>query len=102
MMEDSLLKVAHSTAKGLYKIGLIDTMTMHEFDAACLPSMQKFTPNKIKKLRTGLKVSQPVLAKLLNISPSTVQKWERGEKHPSGAALKLLNLVADKGLAALI
>ncbi len=101
-MNDSLLKVAHKTVKGLYKIGLVDVMTMHEFDAACLPSIQKFTPNKIKKLRVKLKVSQPVFAILLNISPSTVQKWERGEKYPSGASLKLLNLVAKKGLSALI
>jgi len=37
----------------------------------------------------------------LNVSPYTVKHWERGEKHPSGAALKLLNIVAKKGLEAI-
>jgi putative transcriptional regulator len=101
-MQESLLEAAHKTIKGLHKIGLVDVITMHEFDVACLPPMQKFTPNKIKKLRKSLKVSQAVLAKLLNISLSTVQKWERGEKHPSGAALKLLNIIEIKGVSALV
>jgi putative transcriptional regulator len=34
----------------------------------------------------------------LNTSPSTVQKWEQGQKHPNGASLKLLNLIDRKGL----
>jgi putative transcriptional regulator len=37
----------------------------------------------------------------LNTSPSTIQQWERGQKHPNGMALKLLNLVDSKGLQAL-
>ena len=100
-MDKSMLDVAHETAKGLHKIGLIDTVTMHEFDAACLPPVKEFTPAKIKRLRQKLQVSQPVFAKYLNISPSTVQKWERGMKNPSGAALKLLNIVAAHGLVGL-
>jgi len=43
-----------------------------------------------------------VFAACLNISASTVKKWETGEKHPNGASLKLLNLVAKKGLDALL
>jgi putative transcriptional regulator len=35
------------------------------------------------------------------MSVSTVQKWEIGEKKPSGPALKLLDLVQRKGLKAL-
>jgi len=34
------------------------------------------------------------------VTSSLVSKWERGEKRPSGAALKLLSLVAKNGLAA--
>lgn len=37
----------------------------------------------------------------LTTSPSTIQQWERGQKHPNGMALKLLNLVDSKGLQAL-
>jgi len=101
-MEKKLLDVAHETVQGLHKIGLVNSITMHEFDAACLPPIRKFTPKKIKVLRHKLKVSQPVFANYLNISPSTIRQWELGSKHPSGAALKLLNLVQEKGLAGLI
>ncbi len=44
--------------------------------------------------------SQAVFAAYLNTSVSTVQKWEIGEKSPSGPALKLLNIVERKGLKA--
>jgi putative transcriptional regulator len=44
-------------------------------------------------------VSQSVFANYLNVTASLVSKWERGEKRPSGAALKLLTLVEKKGLA---
>jgi len=46
-------------------------------------------------------VSQTVFARLLNISPETVKKWEQNERRPTGASLKLLNLVANRGLEAL-
>jgi putative transcriptional regulator len=101
-MNKSLLEVAHETAKGLHKIGLIDKLTMHEFDALCLPPIKKFTSSEIKKLRMKEKVSQPVMAQILNVSPSTVKHWEIGDKHPNGAALKLLNLIAEKGVSILI
>ena len=47
-------------------------------------------------------MSQPIFAFCLNISPSTIKKWETGEKHPHGASLKLLNVVAKKGLLAIL
>ena len=56
---------------------------------------------QIKRLRTRLRVSQAVFAAYLNTSPSTVQKWERGEKKPNGPSLKLLDLVERKGLEVL-
>ncbi len=39
-----------------------------------------------------------MFAAYLNVTPSLVSKWERGEKHPQGASLKLLSLVEKKGL----
>jgi putative transcriptional regulator len=97
-MKKSILEVVHESAKGLFDIGLIDTKTMHSFDAKCLPPVKNFTPNQIKQIRLREKVSQPVFAEYLNASPSTIKKWETGEKHPAGPALKLLNLVAVKGI----
>jgi putative transcriptional regulator len=52
-------------------------------------------------LREREQVSQPVFAHYLNVSKGIVSKWERGEKRPDGASLKLLNLVRTKGLKAI-
>ena len=101
-MKKSILKVVHDSAKGLHKAGLIDKHTMHEFDALYIPVVRKLAPKEIKRIREKEKVSQPVFAAYLNISPSTVKKWETGEKHPQGASLKLLNVVAKKGLLELL
>jgi putative transcriptional regulator len=51
-----------------------------------------------KSPREQTRLSQSVFAAVLNTSLSTVQKWEAGDKKPGGASLKLLNLVARKGL----
>lgn len=101
-MNKTLLENAHDMAKGLFKVGAIDMMTMREFDAKCLPAIKPLTPTAIKKLRRKEKVSQSVFAKFLNTTLSTVRQWERGEKHPRGTSLKLLNLVYKKGLKVLV
>ena len=53
---------------------------------------------EIKALRENNHVSQPVFARYLNTSESTIQKWETGAKRPSGPALKLLSIVQKHGL----
>ena len=53
-------------------------------------------------LRERLAVTQAELASVLNTSPSTVRKWETGEKRPSGPSLKLLDLLDRKGLEAVL
>jgi putative transcriptional regulator len=53
-------------------------------------------------IRKQANVSQAVFAAVLNTSVSTVQKWEIGEKMPSGPSLKLLSLIKRKGLEVVI
>lgn len=100
-MTSRLLKNLHETAEDFAEIGLIDAQTMREFDALCLPPVNDYTAEEIKTLRLHCRVSQSVFATYLNTSTSTVQKWEQGQKHPNGPSLKLLNLVARKGLEVL-
>jgi putative transcriptional regulator len=100
-MAKKILDAVHQTAKGLRKAGTMDAKTMREFDALCLPPVKEYSAAQIKRLRTRNKASQAVFAAYLNTSPSTVQKWEQGQKKPNGPSLKLLNLVAQKGLEAL-
>lgn len=87
----------HSAASGLHKVGAIDKATMRSFDASCLLP-ENFEPRQIKKLREANKVSQPVFARYLNTSESTIEKWETGAKKPSGMALKLLSVVHKHGI----
>ena len=97
----TILDTVHKTARGLREAGLMDTKTMREFDALCLPPVKEYTATQIKRIRESNKASQAVFAAYLNTSVSTVQKWERGEKKPNGPSLKLLSLVDAKGLQAL-
>jgi len=92
----------HSSASALYKAGAIDKATMRSFDVSCLTAPAPLEPRQIKKLRERLRVSQPVFARYLNTSESTIEKWETGAKQPSGMALKLLSIVEKHGLEALV
>jgi putative transcriptional regulator len=92
----------HETAEGLHKAGVMDQVTLREFDRLCLIPIASLEPEKIKQIREDSNVSQAVFAAILNTSLSTVQKWEVGQKHPTGTALKLLHLVRDRGLDTLI
>ena len=81
--------------------GAIGKATMREFDESCLTAPPAFEPRQIKLLRESHRVSQPVFARYLNTSESTVEKWETGAKRPSGMALKLLSVVQKHGLEVL-
>lgn len=86
----------------LHDAGAIGKVTMRQFDAICPPPVRAFDAADIRRLRETLKFSQPVFALHLHTTASTVRKWEQGETRPSGPALKLLNVIADKGLQAII
>ncbi len=90
----------HETASDLYEAGMIDKKTMRRFDEACLTPVRPLTPRQIRALRERERVSQTVFANYLNVTPNLVSKWERGEKKPSGPALKLLSLVEKHGITA--
>jgi putative transcriptional regulator len=90
--KDNAFEAIHSSARAMLKVGGIDKATMRQFDASCL-SVPEIRPHEIKRIRESQRVSQPVFARYLNTSESTVEKWETGAKKPSGMALKLLTIV---------
>ncbi len=51
------------------------------------------TGDDVAELRRRLKVSQAVLAGLLNVSPKTVQSWEQGQRKPSHSALRVIQIL---------
>jgi putative transcriptional regulator len=90
----------HEAMAALHGVGAIDKQTMRRFDDACLTPFRPLKPEEIRAIREKEKVSQGVFANYLNVTTSLVSKWERGEKRPSGASLKLLTLVEKNGLSA--
>src|SRR6266446_568689 len=95
-----VLASVHETAEGLTGAGVMSKQTMREFDELCLTPVRPLTAAEIRELREKEGASQAVFARYLNVSTGLVSQWERGEKHPQGASLKLLALVAEKGLDA--
>ena len=93
-----LLGAIYEAADDLARLGLIEKRTMSRYKALCLAPVEPFDAETIRLLRKQQRLSQTVLAAVLNTSPSTIRKWEAGEKRPSGPSLKLLNLLARKGL----
>jgi putative transcriptional regulator len=53
---------------------------------------QPMSSGEIARIRKRLNYSQSVFARVLNVSPKTVQAWEQGVRVPSDAALKLLTI----------
>jgi putative transcriptional regulator len=96
----SALAAVHETAEGLARAGAIDKQTMKSFDELCLTQVEKLSAVQIKRIRRRENASQAVFARYLNVTTGLVSQWERGAKRPRGAALKLLTLVAKKGLQA--
>lgn len=92
----------HSTAKGLHRAGVLNKTTLREYDALCLEQPPEFDASDIKRIRKHAHVSQSIFARYLNTSASTVQKWEAGQKRPSGMALTLLRVVEKHGLEVLV
>lgn len=88
----------HETAEGLHTAGVLDKQTMRKFDEACLTPVHALAPEEIRSLREREGTSQAVFARYLNVTTGLISQWERGEKHPQGASLKLLSLVAKHGL----
>ena len=101
-MTSNIIESLRDDLAALRGAGAIGKVTMREFDAICPPPVREFSADDIKRLREALHFSQPVFAHHLHTTASTVRKWEQGETRPAGPALKLLNIIADKGLQAII
>ncbi len=54
-------------------------------------------PDQIKKLRMRLKLTQPQFAELVGIkNVPTISRWENGRVQPSGAALRVMEMIAEQ------
>ena len=87
---DAMLETAHD-------LGL-SQVTIKEIETLGLADVKELDPSEIRAMRSREKLSQSVMARILNVTPSTYQKWEGGVVHPKGANLKLLRLAYDHGV----
>src|SRR5262245_58003654 len=92
--------------RGLHKIGAIgdaelEKTTLRMLGRDALPKVTDLSPAEIAQVRERAGVSQAVLAGFLNVAVNTISQWERGERKPTGAALKLLHVVKRSGIEAL-
>jgi len=99
-MRKSIAKSITSTIKDLNKSGVVDEITMRNIENLCIPDVHEYSPEQIISIRKKFRLSQ--VASIFNISPSTVQKWEQGNKKPTGASQKLLDIIERKGLQAFV
>jgi putative transcriptional regulator len=68
-------------------------LTLKNSDVPMPPKARGIRPREIARLRRRLNASQGVFAKWLNVSRDTAISWETGRRKPSGAALRLLQIV---------
>lgn len=97
-----IIQEMRETMAGLHRSGIITKKSMAEFQALQNLDVTPMTPTRIKRLRTQTRLSQAVFALTINTSLSTIQKWEAGDKSPSGPSLKLLSLIERKGLEVIL
>lgn len=97
-----IMEAVHEGARDLHRLGFIDKRKMQTYDLLCPEPVQEYDAEKVKALRKRLRLSQAVLASVLNTSASTVRKWEVGDKRPSGPSQRLLKIIERKGLEAVL
>lgn len=102
MTNERLRRELAEGMQALKRIGAVDGATMREFEKDLLGPPPDYSPKKILELREKYDVSQAVFAAFLNVSLSTVQKWEQGQKEPSTAASRLLQVIDEYGLGILV
>ena len=93
-------------ARGLHKLGSmsaaeLEKTTLKMLGKNAVPKVETMSPKEIAGVRERAGVSQGVLAAFMNVAVSTISQWERGERRPTGAALKLLHVVKRNGIDAL-
>ena len=90
-------------SRGMHRVGLVsdaelEQTTLRMLGRDALPKVAALSPGEIASVRQQAGLSQSVLAGYMNVAVNTVSQWERGERRPTGAALKLLHMVKRSGI----
>ena len=80
--------IAYERGKGKAKVKTLMIMPV-----------KKYTNEEIRAIRNKSGMTQTVFANYMGVSKKTVEAWEAGTNHPSGAASRLLSMIEqDKEL----
>lgn len=95
------------TAKDMNNVGILEEaayekITMRHLEMKDTPVIEPLTAEDIRRIRERAHMSQSVFARYLNLTVGYVSQLERGIKHPTGAALVLLNVIHRKGIDAIL
>ena len=91
-------KTTKATAFSKLSAGLEDAIAYHRGTRQLTVRDVELKPpppmgaKEVLAVRARLRVSQAAFARILNVSPRTVQAWESSARRPSDAALKLLSV----------
>ncbi|MCR5053624.1 MAG: helix-turn-helix domain-containing protein [Lachnospiraceae bacterium] len=55
--------------------------------------VKKYGADDVKRIRHSTGMSQTTLASYMGVSNKTVEAWEAGTNHPSGAASRILHMM---------
>lgn len=70
---------------------LEDRLVVHRVRVSIVP--RAFSARQVKAVRELAKMSQAVFARMLAVSPKTLQSWEAGRTSPPPMACRLLELI---------
>ena len=95
------------TAADMHRIGVMDDtdyakITMRHLGKRTVANAAPVSGQEIRSIRQRARMSQAVFARHLNVTTGYVSQLERGAKHPTGAALALLNVIRRKGMEAIL
>jgi putative transcriptional regulator len=101
-----LTKALLETAEDMRRVGILTKpayakITKRHLGTSDAAAVQPVSPADIRAMRARSKMSQAVFAHYLNVTTGYVSQLERGAKHPTGAALVLLNVIQRKGIEAI-
>lgn len=92
----------HELMSDLHRSGLVNDRTMAEINRLTLAPVEPLDKEAIRAIRRETGLDQTTFAAVLGVTMSSVSQWERGEKQPSGPALRLLSIVRRKGVSAVV
>jgi len=59
--------------------------------------LKQYSNDELKRIRLNNNLTQKTFAQCFGVSQKTVESWERGENKPSGASIRLFQILEKNG-----